>query len=356
MKSGSARGSRDVAKARMTAFEQFRVRGRPFVEVFKNSKGQEIAVVNPVQLKCRASDIFITGAKDSNARISNLGLFISPARLALLNDEQLLAFLIWNHAFMSLRHETNADAWEFLTLLANGRASSYEYSSSAHEKIDWITLTTLRAMNMNLNVYGSMLSTVQAYDTAIGLSLFGDKRFISKDSGGSPFGGEEKQTRLAAWVQLLEQDAQALAPANLKFSNILLSRPTWSTQTIPLVQLKTVREVLQPILGDADAKDASERYMSTFETIQRPANKPIDEQVAKTLMPATFQMIYAHHPTKRLIWIGRSMPSESDVNLCARPNDCSILVVGPHAVARPSAAWAQVLSEASGAYKLEERQ
>ncbi len=139
IKLGAKGGGLIAGKARVPAFRQLRSHGRSYVEVYKNSEGREISVVNPVRLECSASDISVTDGKSDRAgsrsfvgHLDYYGLNISSTRLALLSDDELLAFLAWNHAFMSLRHETNADVWEFVTLIGNGRPSMAFVSASSH--------------------------------------------------------------------------------------------------------------------------------------------------------------------------------------------------------------------------------
>ena len=336
-------------KARASAIEKLSRSGRTFVEIYKNAQGQLVSVMNPVKLDCQASDMYISDENsDRAAHRGFLGLNISSSRLALLNDEQLLAFLAWNHAFVAMRNETNANFWGFIAS-SNARTVNFVYSSSAQEKIDWITFTALGAMNANLNAYGTMLTVADAFDKAAGLPFWSDKRFIAADSGGSPFGGEEKQARLVAWVKLLEQDAQAPAPANLKFSNALLASPTWSARTLPLAKYQTVGEALQPLLGEAQAKAVAEEYMSNFDGTKPP---DIVQYSARPKDPS-FQMLYVHHATNRLIWLDRLGPAEGDGEVCVRPADCSLIAVGPHVVARPSPIWAKELKANAGATILE---
>ena len=184
--------------------------------------------------------------------------------------------------------------------------------------------------------------------------MFADRKFISRGSGGSPFGGEEKQARLNVWAKLLEQDAHVPAPASLKLTNAVLAWPTWSNRTMPLAMSQTVAEALQPLLGDAQAKSVAERYMSAFDWSRKETEKPIAGHLGNTSRHPLFHMLYAHHPTNRLIWVSRRVASDSDGGICTRPSDCSLLVVGPHVVARPSPAWAEELKAGPGAYKLEE--
>lgn len=341
---------------RIAPFNQLLEYGRSFVETYKNAQGQLVSVANPVKLACKANDIFISDDKSDRAATRLFfGLSISGSRLALLNDDQLLAFLAWNHAFMALRHESNADFFGFIAALGNPNSrANYVYGSGTHEKIDWVTLRTLRALDADVNSYGNMISAVEAFDAAAGFSLLGSKRFIHPDSGQSPRGGEEKQARLAKWAKLLEQDAQALAPDSLKVSNKLLSWPTWSARTMPLTIYQTVGDALSPLLGEVQAKDFAERYLSSFDWMKSKAEKSVSGQQGSAEISPGFQMLYVHHGSKRLIWVARLKPSDSDGGLCTLPNDCSVIAVGPHIVARPSPAWAEELQAAPGAYKLEE--
>ncbi len=344
---------RAVSRARSAAFKRLGEGGRGFVENYKNAAGEVVSVVNPVSVHCSANDVFVQGEKFDRAATRSYGFLIAASRLALLDDEQLLAFLVWNHAFVSLRNESNADSWAGFTAFANGTPANYIYGSGVHEKIDWVTLTLLRAMSANMNAYASMITVVEAFDKAAGVQLFGDKRFVDAQSGGSPFGGEEKQTRLSAWVKLLQADADAPGPSSLKFSNALLARPTRPAQTMPLPAFQAVDEALHPFLGEAQAKAVAVRYMANFSRAQTPAEIQSSPPGGAPRVPE-FQMVYAHHATKRLIWLTRKRPDQGDGEICVQPGDCSVIVLGPYAIARPSTAWAQELSATPGAYKLEE--
>ena len=356
---GSDSGSL-ARKARSTPLDNLREQGRTFTEIYKTSDGKEVSVVNPVRLKCSADQLLIgDGQTDRAATRTMIGrdyawLSITASRLARLDDDQLLAFLAWNHAFVGLRHESNADAWEVFTLLGNGRPSSFIYSSGAHEKMDWATLTMLRAMNANLKAYGTMLAVVDAFDKSAAFSFLGSNKFIDSESGASPFGGAEKQIRLAEWVKLLEQDAQAPSPASLKYKNVLLSKLTWSGKTVPLTKYQTVGEVLQAFFVEAEAKDLAESYMANFDPMKRMADIPIAGHLGKARTPPDAQMLFVHHPTKRLLWVGQNRPQQEAWDICTRPTDCSLIAIGPHVVARPSTLWAQELSTSLGTYKAEE--
>ena len=170
IKQGGSGDQVAVVKARQAPFRQFLASGRAFVETYKDSQGQELALTNPVRLVCTASDMRVSQGQSSLAASRDLfmGLHISASRLAIFTDDQLLAFLAWNHVFVSLRYESNADLIGFV--IGNSRELKYEYSSSAHEKIDWVTLRTLRALNVSLQAYGSMLSVVDAFDKAAGFA------------------------------------------------------------------------------------------------------------------------------------------------------------------------------------------
>jgi len=183
----------------------------------------------------------------------------------------------------------------------------------------------------------------------------GSKRFIDRDSGGSPFGGEEKKIRLASWVKLLESDVEPPRPATLTIPNVLLSRPTWSARTMSPVMFQTVDSALLPLLGEAKSKESSERYMSSFDVMQQKAESSTPSHLRGGVKaPLRFHMLFAHHATKRVIWLARPSPSGSDGDLCAKASDCSLLVVGPHVVAQPSPAWAAELKAMSDSYVLEE--
>ncbi len=349
VKLGDAEARYFAVKLRQIPHSQLIRSGRTFVESYKTADDSLVSVANPVRVECQASDMWISDYNTENAATrSSLGLTISSTRLARLDDEQLLAFLAWNHAFMALRNETFADLWRFLASNEAHRGN-YIYGSATHEKIDWVTLVILRSINANLNAYASMLAVVDAFDKAASFSLFSDKRFIGADYGQSPFGGVEKQARLAEWVHMLEQDALATSPASLKFSNPLLASPTWSKRTVPSTRYQTVGEALKPLLGVAQAKDVAEQYMANFDLTQAPGN---------TLRPGAvkspaFQMLYVHHATNRLIWLARPGPAQGDGEVCTKSSDCSIIAVGPLVVGRPSLAWAEELKASTSALKLE---
>lgn len=345
---------RPIARLKLAAFKRLGEGGSKFVETYRNTAGEVITVVNPMGVQCSANDIYVQGERFDRAATRSHGFLITASRLALLDDNQLLAFVAWNHAFVALRNESNADVWAGLTtLFGSGPPVKYEYGSSVHEKIDWVTLTLLRAMSVNLNAYSSMLAAVEAFDKTAGLQLFGDKRFIDAQSGGSPFGGEEKLVRLAAWVKLLEADADAPSPSTLKFSNALLARPTQPGRTTPLPAFQSVDEALRLFMSEAQAKAVATRYMANFSGAQTPAEFQSSAPGGAPRVPE-FQMVYAHHATKRLIWLTRKRPDQGDGDICVRPGDCSVIVLGSYAIARPSPAWAQELGATPGAYTLEE--
>ncbi len=319
--------------------------------VFRSASGAETAVQGAFRPDCRLN--YFIGAADERAATRSLGfgLSIDAGRLALFSDDEFLAFVLWNDLFTRMRHESNASGLSLLVSSAS-RPVDFMYNDATHSKIDWFVLKGLHSLGLDAAPYLSMLKKVQAFDQAAGFSLIGDKRFVHKDSGGSPQWSTEKEQRLQAWSEKLKRGDFLSVEAEMKWTNPMLSGPATSRYTEPLAAFRTLASVLQPVLGDA-ANDVAKKY---FDNTKPPAP---DHSLTPGLQRSAgveFQMLVAHHESRRVLWLRKQSPMATVVSTaCGTPSaqKCSVLALGSLAVAQPNPAWLAELAP-QGLYSFEE--